>query len=219
VKYLVPAIIVASLAGATALAFQMGSASAAGVAASPAPAATVAKIGEAVPSFAVPASSGKTVGIEEFRGKWVILEWVNKDCPFVRKFYEAGAMQEFQRKAKEQGVVWLSVCSSNVGKQGHMTAEGHNAHMKAVKAEPHALLMDVDGRVGRMFDARTTPQMVLIDPNGVMLYNGAIDDKPSPNPADIRTARNHIFAALEEAKAGKPVSVPTTRPYGCGVKY
>jgi hypothetical protein len=125
-------------------------------------------------------------------------------------------MQSLQKQAKAKGVVWLSICTSGVGKQGYMTAPEHLEHLKAVKAEPAAVLLDTDGKVGRAYGAKTTPQVVLIDPKGMLLYNGAIDDSPKGDPAK---AKNYLKAAMEEALAGKPVTVTTSRPYGCSVKY
>jgi hypothetical protein len=148
----------------------------------------------------------------------VVLEWNNPECPFVKKHY-AGNMQRTQAAAKRDGVVWLTINSGAPGKQGHLTPEGARAYVSGVKAQPAAYLLDPQGRVGKGYAAKTTPHLYVIDGKGVLRYQGGIDDKPTPDPADVATARNHVLAALSELKAGKPVSVAETRPYGCSVKY
>lgn len=178
-----------------------------------------AKIGEKAPNFTVTGADGKSYSPSQFEGKYLVLEWTNKECPFVRKHYGSGNMQATQAKAEEMGAVWLSVCSSAPGMQGYMTADEQTAHLKEVKSKALTVLLDSDGKVGKLFGARTTPQIAVIDPTGKLIYNGAIDDKPTPDPADIATARNHVLEALKEAMAGKPVTVATSRPYGCGIKY
>ncbi len=175
-----------------------------------------AVIGQPAPTFSVPAADGKTYDLKSYEGKFVVLEWTNKGCHFVQDHYGSGHMQSLQRLAKEKGVVWLTICTSGVGKQGYLTAGEHVEHVKAVKAEPVAVLLDTDGKVGRAYGAKTTPQMVLIDPKGTLLYNGAIDDAPKGDPSK---AKNYLKLAMEEALAGKPVTTTTTRPYGCSVKY
>jgi hypothetical protein len=162
---------------------------------------------------------GRVVSLSDFKGKTVVLEWNNPECPFVRKHYESGNMQRTQAAAKSDGVVWLSINSSAKGAQGYMkpadakrwTASGQNLRT--------AYLLDPKGTVGRSYGAKTTPHMYIVNPEGTLVYMGGIDDKPTPNPSDIRRARNHVLAALGELKAGVPVSVPTSRPYGCSVKY
>lgn len=183
-----------------------------------APPAEPAKVGEKAPVFTVGGADGKTYNLSNYAGKYVVLEWTNKDCPFVRKHY-AGNMQDTQKKAVEMGAVWLAVCSSAEGKQGYLDAAGHTAHLKEVKSYAKTVLLDTDGAIGKLYGAKTTPQIAIIDPQGKLIYNGAIDDKPTPNPADVATARNHALEALKEAMAGKSVSVATSRPYGCSVKY
>ena len=178
-----------------------------------------AVVGQPAPAFSISDSQGRTVSLTDFKGRHVVLEWVNPGCPFVQKHYDSGNMQSMQKRAKELGVVWLSICSSAPGKQGFMTPEKHLDRVKDQKADPAAVLLDSDGKIGRSYGARTTPQMVLIDPKGVLLYNGVIDDKPTSHVDDIPKARNHIMSALDEALAGKAVSITTTRPYGCSVKY
>jgi peroxiredoxin len=176
-------------------------------------------IGNAAPEFAATDSYGKAHTLSAYRGKWVVLEWVNHDCPYVRKHYDNKVMQALQKKYADQGVVWLSVVSSAPGKQGHFPNDKANALTKEKGAAPHALLVDSAGTVGRMYDARTTPHMFVIDPQGTLVYMGGIDDKPTARAADLQTAGPHVDIALQEAMAGKPVSVPTSTPYGCNVKY
>ena len=178
-----------------------------------------ATVDQAAPNFTLTDSHGKTHSLADFKGKFVVLEWVNFDCPFVKKHYGAKNMQSLQAAYTKKDVVWLSICSSNKGKQGYfegkdltdrITAEGHSAT---------AYLIDTDGKVGKMYGAKTTPNMFVINPEGTLIYAGAIDDKASPNPDDIKTATNYVAAALDAAMAGKPVAVKATAPYGCGVKY
>ncbi|HEY0867105.1 MAG TPA: redoxin domain-containing protein [Fimbriimonas sp.] len=176
-----------------------------------------AKLGEKVPAFTVAGADGKTYSPSALEGKFVVLEWTNKDCPYVARHYREGTMQATQAKAKEMGAVWLAVSTSSEGKQGYLPAEGHHEHLKAVKSSALTVLLDPDGKLGRIFDAKTTPQIAIIDPAGKLIYNGAIDDQPEPRPG--AAARNHVLEALKEAMAGKAVTVATSKPYGCGVKY
>jgi len=178
-----------------------------------------ATIGEPSPNFAVVDSAGKTQTLSDYKGKFVVLEWTNKDCPFVKKHYGSGNMQATQKKAEEMGAVWFSVITSAPGKQGYMSAEDVNTYRKENKVNSTATLLDSDGKVGKIYNARTTPQIAIIDPKGIVIYNGAIDDKPSPDPETLNGATNYALQALKEAMAGKSVSVPTSRPYGCSVKY
>lgn len=177
------------------------------------------QVGGAAPAWTLTDTNGKSHSLADFRGKHVVLEWTNHDCPFVVRHYQDGHMQGLQKWATEKGVVWLSIISSAPGQQGHVTAEQGNAIMKEKGFGATAKLLDPAGTVGRAYGARTTPHLFVIDPQGKLIYMGGIDDKRSTNPADNRTARNHVRAALEEALAGKPVSVPTSQPYGCSVKY
>jgi hypothetical protein len=169
-------------------------------------------------NFRLTDMTGKAVQLSDYKGRTVVLEWNNPECPFVKKHY-AGNMQKTQAAAKRDGVVWLTINSGAPGKQGHLTPEAARAYVSGVKAQPAAYLLDPQGRVGKGYAAKTTPHMYVIDGKGVLRYQGGIDDKPTPDPADVATARNHVLAALSELKAGKPVSVPETRPYGCSVKY
>ncbi len=184
-----------------------------------APASAAAVVGQPAPNFKLADVNGRAVSLSDFRGKTVVLEWNNPECPFVRKHYGSGNMQKTQAAAKKDGVVWLSINSSAPGKQGHMNAAQAKEVVAAQKAQPTAYLLDPDGAVGKTYDAKTTPHMYIVNKAGALVYAGGIDDKPTPNPADVNGARNHVLAAMSELKAGKPVSVPTSRPYGCSVKY
>jgi peroxiredoxin len=175
-------------------------------------------VGQAAPAFSVADTNGKTHSLEQYRGKWVVLEWLNHDCPYVRKHYNGGAMQALQKKYAGK-VVWLSIVSSAPGKQGHFSNERANELTKEKNASPSAVLVDAPGTVGRAYGARTTPHMFVINPQGNIVYMGGIDDKPTSRAADLQTARPHVDIALQEAMAGKPVTVPSSQPYGCSVKY
>jgi len=176
-------------------------------------------IGEPAPGFALTDSTGTARSLAEFRGRVVVLEWFNHECPFVRKHYDSGNMQRLQAAYTDQGVVWLTIVSSAPGKQGYLSAEQANAVIRERGARQTALLLDPDGTVGRRYGAKTTPHLFIIDPEGRLLYAGAIDDRPSTDPDDIRVATNYVQQALDEALAGQLVSVPETKPYGCSVKY
>jgi peroxiredoxin len=179
----------------------------------------IAKVGAEAPAFEAVDTHGETQSLAAYAGRYVVLEWINHDCPFVRKHYSSGNMQSLQKKYTELGVVWLSIASSAPGKQGHFAPEVWNELSKTKGSAATAVLLDGDGTIGHAYGARNTPQMVIIDPKGMVIYAGAIDDKPSADPADIATARNHVAAALDEALAGKPITVSTSQPYGCSVKY
>jgi hypothetical protein len=171
------------------------------------------------PEIALPDVNGKPVKLSEHKGKWVVLEWVNPGCPYVRKHYDTSNMQSLQKTYGAKDVVWLAVNSTNPGHVDYLKPAAMGAWMKEQGGTPRATLMDEKGVAGRAYGARTTPQMFIIDPKGHVVYNGAIDDKRSANPADVKTAKNHLKAGLDEALAGKPVSVASTTPYGCSVKY
>ena len=194
------------------------SASALALAALPAFAAT-AVVGQPAPTFSVTDTSGKTVSLADFKGKTVVLEWVNPGCPYVRKHYDSANMQATQKGATGQGVVWLAVNSTASGHYDYKKPAEMAAWMQSQKAAATATLMDSDGKIGRAYGARTTPHMYVIDAKGTLVYAGGIDDKPSSNPADVKTAKNHVAAALADIAAGKPVAQAATRPYGCSVKY
>ena len=178
-----------------------------------------AVVGEKAPDFTLVDSNGVEHSLSDFEGSYVILEWLNHECPFVRKFYNAGKMQELQQRYTEQGVVWLSIISSREGEQGWMTADQINAANQEKGAAATAVLIDEPGDVGRLYNARTTPQMFIITPDGTLVYDGAIDDKPTANPADLDGAHNYVVAAMDALMNGEEIAVTTTRPYGCSVKY
>ncbi|MDQ2986951.1 MAG: redoxin domain-containing protein [Armatimonadota bacterium] len=169
--------------------------------------------------FTLPSSTGKQVSLADFKGKYVVLEWWNYQCPFVVKHYSSGNMQETQKELVEKGVVWLTIVSSKEGAQGYVTPEQANEIMKEKKGVPSFILHDPSGVVGKKYDAKTTPQVVLISPAGEILYDGAIDSIPSSRIADLEVAENYLLRAFNEVSAGKPVSMPKTKPYGCNVKY
>ncbi|MDA7948071.1 MAG: thioredoxin family protein [Hyphomicrobiaceae bacterium] len=177
------------------------------------------RIGERAPDFVGVDSNGKTHKLSDLKGKTVILEWTNHDCPFVQKHYSSGNMQKLQKLATGDGVVWLSVISSAPGLQGHVEPAKANTLTTERDAAPSAVILDPEGEIGRAYNARTTPHMFLIDKNGTLVYKGAIDDKPSANNADVPIARNYVRDALAAHAAGKPVDPDATRPYGCSVKY
>lgn len=178
-----------------------------------------ARVGEKAPDFKATDSNGVEHTLSEYAGKYVVLEWHNNGCPYVRKQYNSGNMQKLQKEWTARGVVWLTVISSAPGKQGYVTADEENAYLKQMNAAPTAVLLDPSGKLGHLYDAKTSPHMFVIDPSGTLIYNGAIDDQPTPDPASVAGATNYVSQALAEALAGKSVSVPTSRPYGCSVKY
>ena len=180
---------------------------------------TAAQPGAAAPAFAAQDIAGKTVRLGDFVGKTVVLEWTNNGCPFVAKHYDSGNMQSLQRRHIEAGGIWLVVASSAPGQQGHVTPDEARADLERWAASPSRFLLDPDGAVGRLYDARATPHMVVIDRTGALAYMGAIDDTPSADPRDVKTAKNYVGLALDELAAGKPVTIAATRAYGCSVKY
>jgi len=181
--------------------------------------ATPATIGQAAPNFTLQGGDGKQHSLAGYQGKFVVLEWTNPNCPFVHKFYDSGTMQKLQTAETGKGVIWLRINSSSAGSPDHQTVDDVAAYEKANHVASTVTLLDPDGTVGHQYGARTTPHMFVIDPKGTLIYAGGIDNTPSPDPADIATAKNYVTAALDEAMAGKPVSTPTARPYGCSVKY
>lgn len=176
-------------------------------------------VGDAAPDFSVMDSNGNVQTLSQYKGKFVVLEWTNPNCPFVNKQYESGNMQKMQADYTARGVIWLSICSSAPGKEGNNTAERWNVILKERKAVPTALLLDPEGIVGRAYGAKTTPHFFIIDPSGKLVYQGGIDSIASPDPKDIPKAVNYVSTSLDELLAGTPVSKPVTRPYGCSVKY
>jgi len=177
------------------------------------------EIGKPAPDFTLKDLSGKTHELSDLKGKFVVLEWVNFGCPFVKKHYGSENMQKLQQEFTEKGVVWLSICSSAPGKQGNETPDAAKNSFTQVGSAANAYLVDEDGEVGKLYNAKTTPEMFVINPEGTLIYAGAIDDKPTPDPATVAGSNNYVKTALNEATAGKPVSVPSTKPYGCSVKY
>ncbi|NUN07563.1 MAG: thioredoxin family protein [Ignavibacteriaceae bacterium] len=178
-----------------------------------------AKIGGKAPAFSLEDSQGKTHNLSDFNGKYVVLEWINFDCPFVKKHYDSGNMQRLQKKFTEKGVIWLSVCSSKKGKQGNFTNEEINSRSKKLSAAPTAYLVDESGEVGKSYGAKTTPHMYVINPEGTLVYMGAIDDKPTTDVEDIEGATNYVTEALNSLMNGKEVKTKSTKAYGCSVKY
>lgn len=176
-------------------------------------------IGEPAPAFTAVDSNGKTVSLADYKGRHVVLEWTNDGCPFVKKHYGSGNMQSLQKEFTAKNVVWLSVISSAPGQQGYADGAAANKLTAARGAAPTAVLLDPKGDVGRLYGAKTTPQLFAIDPAGKLEYAGGIDSIASPDPADIGSATPFLKVALTEALAGKPVTTPVTKPYGCSIKY
>jgi peroxiredoxin len=183
------------------------------------PARAAARIGELAPPFTAPATTGGVVSLDAHRGKVVVLEWTNHDCPYVRKHYESGNMQALQKETTGQGIVWLTIISSAPGEQGHVSPAEANALTTKRGAAPTAVLLDPQGTVGKMYGATNTPHMYVVDPGGKLVYAGAIDDRPTSRKSDIAGANNYVRAALQAVAAGQPVKTPATRAYGCTVKY
>lgn len=177
------------------------------------------KNGEPAPDFTLKDINGVEHKLSDYRGKTVVLEWINHECPFVVKHYKKGHMQALQKEARDQGAVWLSICSSAPGKQGHFSPEEWRKLNEDKKGNATAVLLDEEGSVGRRYGAKTTPHMYVIDGNGILVYQGAIDSKRSTDPDDIPNSRNYVREALEDLAAGRPIRTPQTPPYGCSVKY
>lgn len=181
--------------------------------------AKTARVDQSAPDFTLTDVNGKQVSLSDFRGKYVVLEWVNYDCPFVRKHYGSGNMQKLQKEYTAKGVVWLSICSSAPGKQGFFETGELKTRMEKVDASPTDYLVDASGEVGRTYDAKTTPHMFIINPEGTLIYAGGIDDIASTDQDDIAKATNYVRTTLDAAMAGKPVTTKGSHPYGCSVKY
>jgi peroxiredoxin len=182
-------------------------------------AADVPPVGTAAPDFSLTDSNGKAHSLSQYKGKYVVLEWFNPECPFVKKHYGSDNMQKLQQEYTSKGVVWLTIDSNAPGAEGNMTPEQAQKIMSSWKTHQTALLLDPESQVARSYGAKNTPDMIVINPEGKIVYEGAIDNKPTPNPNDIPSSTNYVKAALDESLAGKPVSNPTTKPYGCSVKY
>jgi len=185
----------------------------------PAGASAGAVVGQSAPAFTLTDSHGQSRSLSDYSGKTVVLEWWNCQCPFVGKHYGGGSMQKLQKKWTDRGVVWLTISSSGPGKEGYVDGVAADDFMAKKHGAPSAVLLDHDGKVGHAYGAKTTPHMFVIDASGTVVYAGGIDDTPSTDTADLATAKNFVDAALTEVTAGKPVTTPTSDPYGCGVKY
>lgn len=181
--------------------------------------AASAAVGQAAPAFTLTDATGAQVSLADHAGSVVVLEWVNFDCPFVKKHYRSGNMQALQQRYAAQGVVWLAVCSSAPGKQGHFAGDALTSRIASEQFAGAHYLIDADGATGRAYGALTTPHMYVIDAAGNLAYHGAIDSVRSANPADIPSATNHVAEALDAVIAGNAVPTPATRAYGCSVKY
>ncbi len=177
------------------------------------------KVGDLAPDFTGTDSNGRTQTLSAYKGKYVVLEWTNRDCPYTRKHYSSGNMQALQKEWTAKGVIWLTILSSAPGQQGYVTASEENAQLAKVHAAPTAAILDPKGAIGHEYDARTTPNMFVIDPSGKLIYAGAIDDHPTPDVEDIKASKNYVSEALSQAMAGGTVATSYTRPYGCSVKY
>lgn len=175
--------------------------------------------GQAAPEFSLVDINGKVQKLSDYRGKYVVLEWFNAECPFVQKHYESGNMQALQARYTQKGVVWLGINSTSPRHSNYRDPARSHAILKDWKSAPTAFVLDPDGKVGKQYGARTTPHMYVIDPKGTLVYVGGIDDKPSTSQRDIATARNLVAAALDDSLSGKPVGTPSAMPYGCSVKY
>lgn len=176
-------------------------------------------IDQPAPDFTGVDSNGNKQTLSQYKGKTVVLEWTNHQCPYVRKHYESNNMQTLQKEATGAGIVWLSIISSAPGKQGHVSASEANSLTRSRNASPSAVILDPKGEIGRLYGAKTTPHMFIIDPSGNLVYMGGIDSIPSSNRADIAAATNYVKAALDSLAEGKPIVDNVTRPYGCSVKY
>jgi len=188
------------------------------LAAAPALAAT-ATIGQPAPNFALPDVSDKPLKLSDYAGKYVVLEWTNPDCPFVKKHYNSGNMPALQGEAGGKEIVWLTINSTHPQHSEYKTPAVMKSWLASKNAKPAAMLFDRDGAIGKEYGARTTPHMYVIDPKGTLVYMGAIDDKRSTSVEDVKTAKNYVRVALDEATAGKPVTLASTVPYGCSIKY
>ncbi len=176
-------------------------------------------VGSGAPDFSLSDAKGTTHSLSQYKGKYVVLEWFNPECPFVKKQYGGGNMQKLQDEYTGKGVVWLTINSNAPGTEGNITPEQAQKITASWRTHQTALLLDSDGKAGLAYGAKNTPNMVIVSPDGKIAYEGAIDSKATPNPADIPSSTNYVKAALDESLAGKPVTTPQTKPYGCSVKY
>jgi len=177
------------------------------------------EIGKPAPAFTAVDTKGNEVSLADLRGKTVVLEWTNHQCPYVMKHYDAGNMQQLQTDAASDGVVWISLISSRPGAQGHVSPDKANSLTESRNASPSHVVLDESGVIGRQYDARTTPHMYVINPEGDLVFKGGIDDRPTTREADIDGATNYVRLALDAVKSGNPVETSVARPYGCSIKY
>ena len=175
--------------------------------------------GTPAPDFKGTDSNGVQHSLSDYRGKYVVLEWANKGCPYDQKHYLSGNMESLQKEWTAKGVVWLSVISSAPGTQGYVSPAEENSYIKSMHVASTAVLLDPTSAIARLYEAKTTPHMFVIDPTGKLIYEGAIDNKPTTDQADVKGADNYLNDALNASMSGKSVAVTTTRPYGCSVKY
>ncbi len=176
-------------------------------------------VGQMAPQFDGTDTNGETFSLADYQGQTVILEWTNHGCPYVKKHYETGNMQDLQTAAASDDIVWVSIISSAPGKQGHVDGDQANALTAEREASPARVLLDPDGTIGRLYEAKTTPHMYIIDEEGVLRYMGAIDDQPTARKSSVEGAKNYVTQALADMAAGEPVAEPETTAYGCDVKY
>ena len=189
------------------------------LAAVPFPVLAQANAGQPAPAFTLTDLDGRKVALADLRGKYVVLEWTNPSCPFVQKHYGSGNMQSLQKRFTTEGVYWIVINSTAASHSEHLKPADQKSWLQQHGAAASIAALDADGTVGRAYGAKTTPHMYVIDPKGLLVYAGAIDDKRSANPADVKTANNYVVQALAELRAGKPVSAPSTQAYGCTIKY
>ena len=175
--------------------------------------------GQPAPDFTLTDTKGATHTLSQHKGQYVVLEWLNHDCPFVKKHYNSGNMQALQKEYTGKGIVWISINSSAEGKEGYSTPDIADALTKEKNAAPTAVLLDKDGNVGKQYGAQTTPHMYVINPEGILIYQGAIDSKASADPNDIPSSTNYVKAALDQSMGGQQVAEASTKSYGCSVKY
>lgn len=178
-----------------------------------------AKVNAPAPDFTGKDINGNAISLDKLKGNYVVLEWHNKDCPYVKAQYSSGNMQTLQKQWTAKGVKWLAVVSSAAGKQGYVNAGSAAADISSTGAAPTAMILDSAGTIGHLYGAETTPHMFVIDPKGTLIYNGAIDSNPTTDKSEVATSINYVSEALTESMAGKTVSHPTSKPYGCSVKY
>ena len=176
-------------------------------------------IGKQVPDFSLPDTDGNNRALDEFKGKYIVLEWTNPECPFTKKQYSTHNMQNLQSKYTQKGVAWLVICSSAPHKQGNHTKEEWKDIIQKEGINATCVLIDDTGTIGKLYDAKTTPQMFIVNPQGFLVYQGAIDNMPGVDPEEIKMAKNYVQEALDEALQGKPITIKETTPYGCSVKY